>query len=121
MEEFKAWRYELPGGWEVLAGKTDQDNDILSIRAASQRDWWFHVKGVPGSHVLLRAREDGEPGRDVLRLAAAIAAYHSKARNAGTVPVICARACDVSKPRGAKPGTVTVKREIVLKVKPALP
>ena len=52
--EPKLWQYELPGGWIVLAGKTDQDNDHLSIKMAGPNDYWFHVRGLPGSHVLLQ-------------------------------------------------------------------
>ena len=48
------WRYELPGGFEALAGKTDADNDLLSLRVAAPNDLWFHVHGLPGSHVVLR-------------------------------------------------------------------
>lgn len=116
------WReYELPGGWTVLAGRTEADNDYLSIKLASARDWWFHARAVAGSHVLLRAREDAEPGKDTIEAAAAIAAWHSKARNGGVVPVSCTLAANVSKPRGAEPGTVTIRKERVLKVRPALP
>jgi predicted ribosome quality control (RQC) complex YloA/Tae2 family protein len=117
----RCWEYELPGGWQVLAGKTDADNDLLSIRFAHPNDWWFHVHGMPGSHVLLRWRDDAEPARDTLRAAAAIAAWHSKARQAGTVSVLCTRARHVSKPRGAEPGAVRSQRDLLLKVKPGLP
>ncbi len=117
----KLYRYELEDGWEVLAGRTDADNDRLSLKAAHPDDWWFHVRGMPGSHVLLRRREGIEPGREILKQAAAVAAYHSKARAGGTVPVSCTRARYVSKPRGAKPGTVHIRKETVLKVKPSLP
>lgn len=113
--------YTLPGGWIVLAGRTDADNDELSVRLARPNDWWFHVRGMPGSHVVLRARDDAEPDRSVLEGAAAIAAYHSKARAGGVVPVSCTRAQFVSKPRGAKPGTVEIRKERVLKVRPGLP
>ena len=115
------FRYELPGGWEVLAGKTDSDNDALSLKVARAKDWWFHVRGMPGSHVILRAQADLEPDRETLKRAAAIAAYHSKARNGGVVAVSCTQAQFVSKPRGAKPGTVTIKKESVLKVRPETP
>lgn len=116
------WReYELPGGWTVLAGRTEVDNDYLSLKLASPRDWWFHARAVPGSHVLLRAREDAEPDRATLEAAAAVAAWHSKARAGGVVPVSCTLAVNVSKPRGAEPGTVTIRKEKVLKVRPALP
>jgi predicted ribosome quality control (RQC) complex YloA/Tae2 family protein len=113
--------YALPGGWTVLAGKTEADNDELSLRIAGPNDWWFHVRGMPGSHVVLRAQTDVEPDRATLERAAAIAAYHSKAREGGVVPVSCTRARYVSKPRGAKPGTVNITKEKVLKVRPGLP
>ncbi|HSR15319.1 MAG TPA: NFACT RNA binding domain-containing protein, partial [Gemmatimonadales bacterium] len=84
--------YQLPGGWQVLAGRTDQDNDYLTLKVAEPVDWWFHVHGMPGSHVVLRARPDQEPDRATLERAAAIAAWHSKARAGGVTQVTCARA-----------------------------
>ena len=120
-QEVKVYEYELPGGWKVLAGKTDEDNDLLSIRLAHPEDWWFHVRGMPGSHVLLKHRPDEEPDRETLKRAAAIAAYHSKAREGGMVAVSCTRAKHVTKPRGAKPGTVAIRRESLLKVRPGIP
>lgn len=114
-------RYTLEGGWTVLAGKTDEANDRLSLKIATPDDWWFHVRGMPGSHVVLRCREDAEPDKRTLRAAASIAAWHSKARNGGSTSVSMTRARYVSKPGGAKPGTVTIRKETVLQVKPALP
>ena len=116
----KLLEYTLPGGWTVLAGKTDADNDTLSIKLARPTDYWFHVRGMPGSHVVLRVGDE-EPDKATLERAAAVAAYHSKARTGGIVPVSCTRARYVSKPRGAKPGTVEIAKERVLKVRPALP
>ncbi|GAK54080.1 hypothetical protein U14_05357 [Candidatus Moduliflexus flocculans] len=116
----QVFEYILPGDWVVLAGKTDADNDRLSLKEAHPNDWWFHVRGMPGSHVILRAKEDDEPDKETLKKAAAIAAYHSKARNGGVVAVSCTRARFVSKPKGAKPGTVTIKKETVLQVRPAI-
>lgn len=113
--------YELPGGWTLLAGRTDEDNDLLSLKIAGPRDWWFHVRGMPGSHVILRARPEEEPTRAILKAAAAVAAYHSKARTGGLVAVSCTRAKNVTKPKGARPGTVRIHGEAVLKVRPALP
>lgn len=120
-EKPRIHEYTLPGGWVVLAGRTDLDNDLLSFRIAGQNDWWFHVKGMPGSHVILHARPHATPDRDTLKLAAAIAAYHSKARAGGMVAVSGTLARHVTKPRGAKPGTVTIRKETVFKVRPGLP
>lgn len=115
------WKYELPGGYEVLAGKTDHDNDLLSLRLASPGDLWFHVRGLPGSHVILRHPENRTPDSAAIKQAASIAAWHSKARNAGSVPVCYTECRHVGKPRGARPGSVTIKREKILKTRPALP
>jgi predicted ribosome quality control (RQC) complex YloA/Tae2 family protein len=114
-------RYARPGGWVVLAGRPDAANDRLSIKLARPNDWWFHVRGMSGSHVVLRAREGEEPDRDTLKQAAAIAAWHSKARSGGVVPVSGTLARFVTKPRGAKPGTVSIRRETNFKVRPAIP
>ena len=116
--------YRLPGEWgewTVLVGLSDADNDRLSIKLAHQDDWWFHVRGMPGSHVILRAVEKVEPDRATLERVAAIAAYHSKARSGGVVAVSCTRARYVTKPPGAKPGTVQIRKETVFKVRPELP
>jgi predicted ribosome quality control (RQC) complex YloA/Tae2 family protein len=117
----ECWQYHLPGGYEVLAGKTDADNDVLSLRLAAPGDLWFHVRGLPGSHVILRHPENMKPDSTTVKQAASIAAWHSKARNAGIVPVCYTESRHVGKPRGSKPGSVTVKREKVVKVRPALP
>lgn len=115
------WKYDLPGGFEVLAGKTDADNDLLSLKIAKANDLWFHVNGQPGSHVILRHPDGDKPDNATIKAAAAIAAWHSKARTAGIVSVNCTEAKHVGKPRGAKPGSVTIKREKTIKVRPALP
>jgi len=113
--------YTLEGGWTVVAGRTDADNDRVSLALARPDDWWFHVRGMPGSHVLLKAEADRQPDKKTLKAAAAIAAYHSKARGGGTVAVSCTQAKNVSKPGGAKAGTVAIRKETVLMVSPGLP
>ncbi len=110
--------YNLPGGWEVLAGRTDEANEYLSLKLAKPGDRWFHIRGMPGSHVVLRVASGAVPDRETLERAAGLAAFHSKARDAGTVAVSCTEARNVSKPRGAPRGTVTIKKENVLKVRP---
>lgn len=117
----KAWEYELPGGYIALAGKTDADNDRLSLNVARPNDWWFHVHGLPGSHVVLQVGKADPPDKATLEVAAAIAAWHSKARNGGLTLVSYTQARNVRKPRGAKPGTVTIQKEGTLKVRPGLP
>lgn len=110
--------YELPDGWQAFAGRTDAANDYVSLRLARARDRWFHVRGMPGGHVVLRVPDEREPDRATLDRAAALAAFHSKARTGGVVPVSMTEGRHVSKPRGAKAGTVEIRRESVLKVRP---
>ena len=113
--------YLLAEGWTALVGRTDADNDALSLKVARPDDWWFHVRGMPGSHVVLQGPPGEEAGRDLLKQAAAIAAWHSKAREGGLVSVSGTRARYVTKPRGAKPGTVQIRKEELFKVRPAVP
>jgi predicted ribosome quality control (RQC) complex YloA/Tae2 family protein len=115
------WTYRLPGNHQVLAGKTDADNDRLSLKVAGPKDWWFHVRGMPGSHVVLKTADGREPDRRTLECAAAVAAFHSRARMGGVVAVSATLARYVTKPRGAKPGSVQIRKERVFKVRPALP
>ena len=105
-------------GWEVLVGQSARDNDRLTFKVAAPTDTWLHVGGgTPGSHVVIRNPDGGEVPRSVVKAAAALAVRHSKAKNArGKVDVHVCRACDVSKPRGAKPGSVQLKRYDSVKV-----
>lgn len=119
--EPKLYEYELPGGWIVIAGRGDQDNDHLSIKLAKPNDYWFHVRGMPGSHVILRVPSGQDPDKETIKAAAAVAAWHSKKRESNSVAVSCTQARYVTKPRGAKPGTVEIRKEKVLKVRPAVP
>ena len=120
----QCWSYDLGDGWTALAGKTAADNECLSLHVAHPDDFWFHVAGHAGSHVLLRppaADPDAVPDKSLLTRAAAIAAWPSKARQGGPCSVSCTRARFVGKPRGAPAGTVSVSHERLLRVRPALP
>ena len=113
--------YEFEPGWTILAGKTDADNERLSLKVGRPNEWWFHVRGMPGSHVVLRGPDGETADKAKVKVAAAAAAYHSKARSGGSTAVTATRCKYVGKARGAPRGTVTVRKETVLKVRPALP
>jgi len=104
----------------ILVGKSDRENDELTHRYAAPTDLWFHAQGTPGSHVLLRGANRSTPSR-IIEMAAEVAAWFSKARGSGTVPVICAEKKYVKRPRGAKPGTASCIRSKTLFVTPKLP
>ncbi len=122
-DEVKVYQYPLNDGWSIVAGHSDSDNDRLSLKIARPEEWWFHVRGMPGSHVILRCPKGikEEPTKEMLQQAASVAAWHSKARSGGVVAVSCTKAKFVSKPRGSKAGTVTLRKETTLKVRPGLP
>src|SRR5262249_22645292 len=111
------------GGWEILIGKTNEGNDYLTHRLARPEDYWFHVQGSPGSHVVLRrGKSKDEPSRDALREVASWAAFFSRQKTSGTVPVMWTRKKYVRKARGSKPGLAEVMRdEKTIFVKPAEP
>ncbi len=114
--------FRVAGGFEVWAGKSSENNDLLTTKHARPNDWWFHARGSSGSHVILRVGTGkGTPGRQALEEAAAIAAYYSKMKHARNVPVVMTLRKYVRKPKGAPPGTVVVEREKLLFVQPGLP
>jgi len=109
------------GGWLVLAGRNDRENDLLSLKVATSDDVWFHAHGCPGSHVVLkREGRPDMPSRAALGEAASLAAYWSKARGSSKVGVSYTLGKYVTKPKGASPGTVTIRHEKLLTVPPAL-
>ena len=109
-------------GFEILVGKGDEENDRLTFGVAEPRDFWLHVAGPAGSHVILRNPDDlrlEELPRPVVERAAELAAWHSKARGArGKVEVHLCRVADVRKPRGFAPGQVLLKRWQPVRVYP---
>ena len=108
-------------GFEVLVGKGDVENDRLTFEVADPRDWWLHVAGHSGSHVIVRNPDDLETlPRPVLQRAAELAAWHSKGRGAGKLEVHLCRVADVRKPRGFAPGKVQLRRWTSLRVFPRL-
>jgi predicted ribosome quality control (RQC) complex YloA/Tae2 family protein len=98
-------------------GKSASGNDHITTKLARPDDLWLHAEGMPGSHVLVRNPGRADIPQDVFMKAAALAAFYSKGRKAAKVPVTYARARFVKKPKGAKPGLVTLsKRNTVMAV-----
>jgi predicted ribosome quality control (RQC) complex YloA/Tae2 family protein len=118
----KPYRTVVIEGYEVLVGKGSEENDHLTFDVAEPKDIWMHVDdGTPGSHVVIRLPDGGEPPSSVLEAAAAITAWYSKARDRKQVTVCWCRASNVTKPRGAPAGLVHVTNERVLKITPRPP
>ena len=105
-------------GWEILVGTSATGNDYITTKLARPDDLWLHAEGLPGSHVLVRNAKRGDIPVDVLMKAAALAAHYSKGRNADKVPVTYTQARHVKKPKGAKPGLVTLSERKTVMVRP---
>ncbi len=114
-----ARRFTSPDGMTVLVGRTAADNDLLSLRLAAPRDFWFHVAAGSGSHVVVRNPTGLERlPRDTARFAASLAAGHSKGKAGGRVAVHWTRCSEVRKPRGWAAGQVALGRYETLTVSP---
>jgi predicted ribosome quality control (RQC) complex YloA/Tae2 family protein len=110
------------GKERIWVGRSSRDNDELTLRFARPHDIFFHVHGSPGSHVILkRDSKDGGVDKATIVQAAQAAAYFSKAKHAGLVPVVYAEARFVRKPRKAPAGTVSIEREKSVMVRPLPP
>lgn len=98
-------RFTSSDGYEIFVGKNNAQNDEITMRMAQGADIWLHTKNIPGSHVIIKAR-DGAVSDVALNEAANLAAYFSRARGGSLVPVDYCPKKFVKKPSGAKPGMV---------------
>ena len=117
----RPYRTTTVEGFAVLIGKGDSENDQLTFEVAEPEDLWLHVGGgTAGSHVIIRNPDRLQQlPRSVIEQAAALAAWHSKARNARRVDVHLCCAKDVTKERGAPAGQVTLRRWTRVRVRPS--
>ncbi|UJR81780.1 NFACT RNA binding domain-containing protein [Sandaracinus amylolyticus] len=113
-------RYEGHGGRVILVGKGGTDNDELTFRVASPHDLWVHVRGVPGSHVIVPLKRGEICPPELLVDAAHLAAHFSSARGEPQVEIQHAPRKHLRKPKGGAPGKVIVanERALALRVEP---
>lgn len=108
-------RYEARDGSEIRVGKGAEGNDRLTASARGA-DLWLHARGVPGAHVVLRARPGGSSDSEAVLDAAHLAAHFSSAKKDAKVDVLCTEARYVRKTKGAPAGQVGVARSRTLRV-----
>ncbi|MBR3684379.1 MAG: NFACT family protein [Lachnospiraceae bacterium] len=101
----KPFCYISSDGYKIYVGKNNYQNDELTFNFATGNDWWFHAKGMPGSHVIVKCQEEEMPDR-TFEEAAKLAAYYSKGRGQDKIEIDYTRKKNVKKPGGAKPGFV---------------
>ena len=97
--------YISSDGYDIYVGKNNLQNEELTFKFANGGDWWFHAKGIPGSHVVVKAGGDELPDR-TFEEAARLAAYYSKNRSSEKVEIDYIQRKHVKKPNSGKPGFV---------------
>lgn len=104
-KDYKPMRFMTSGGYEVLCGKNNLQNDYVTTVLASKDDYWFHVKNAPGSHVVMRCGKDEPDAKDFTECAK-IAVLYSSQKETPNAAVDYTRVRHVKKPSGSKPGFV---------------
>lgn len=101
----KPFHYLSSDGFHIYVGKNNYQNEELTFKVATGNDWWFHAKGIPGSHVIVKAEGKELPDR-VFEEAGALAAYYSKGRGNEKVEIDYIQRKHVKKAAGGAPGFV---------------
>lgn len=121
-EKINFRHFIIDNKYHLYVGKDSHNNDELTLKFAKQNDYWFHARAVAGSHVVLRVEnlKEGIP-KNILKKAASIAAFYSKAKTSKLAPVSYTLKKYVVKRKGMEPGQVSLLREEVILVKPEIP
>lgn len=113
----RPYHYISSDGYDIYVGKNNFQNDELSFKFASGNDWWFHAKGQPGSHVIVKSKNEELPDR-TFEEAGKLAAYYSKGRQARKVEIDYTQKKNLRKPTGGKPGFVVYYTNYSLLIEP---
>lgn len=101
----RPFHYISSDGFHIYVGKNNYQNEELTFKFATGGDWWFHTKGIPGSHVVVKS-EGAKLPDSTFEEAARLAAYYSKARGQDKVEIDYTEKKNIKKPNGSKPGFV---------------
>ncbi len=113
----KPFHYLSSDGFHMYVGKNNYQNDELTFKFAGGGDWWFHAKGMPGSHVIVKTNGNELPDR-TYEEAARLAAFYSKGRENEKVEIDYLERKNVKKPNGAVPGYVIYYTNYSMAIKP---
>lgn len=113
----KPLHYISSDGFDIYVGKSNIQNDELTLRFAQNNDIWLHTKEIAGSHVIIKTNGIDVPNQTLLE-AANLSAYFSKSQNSSQVPVDYTFKKFVKKPNGAKPGMVIYEKYKTIYVTP---
>lgn len=113
----KPFHYISSDGYHMYVGKNNFQNDELTFKFATGNDWWFHAKGLAGSHVIVKTNGEELPDR-TFEEAGRLAGYYSKARTMEKVEIDYTEKKNVKKPSGGKPGFVIYYTNYSLIIQP---
>ncbi len=101
----------------MYVGKNNYQNEELTFQFASGNDWWFHAKGIPGSHVIVKTGNETPPDR-VFEEAGKLAGYYSKGRDSDKLEIDYLQKKNIKKPNGSAPGFVVYYTNYSLTIQP---
>ena len=102
----KPFHYVSSDGYHMYVGKNNFQNEELTFQFATGNDWWFHAKGVPGSHVIVKTNGETDMPDATFEEAGRLAAYYSQSRGNEKVEIDYIQKKHIKKPKGGKPGFV---------------
>ena len=114
----RPFHYLSSDGYDIYVGKNNYQNDELTFHFANGNDWWFHAKGMAGSHVILKADKDGEIPDRAFEEAGKLAAYYSKAKDQQKAEIDYTLKKNVKKPGSGAPGFVVYYTNYSLVIEP---
>jgi predicted ribosome quality control (RQC) complex YloA/Tae2 family protein len=119
---FNFRHYLIEGKYHLYVGKDSKNNDLLTTKFAKQNDFWFHARSVSGSHAVLRVENTKEAiPKNIIKKAASVAAFYSKAKTSKMAPVSYTFKKYVVKKKDLDPGQVILLKEDVILVTPEIP
>lgn len=113
----KPFHYRSASGYDIYVGKNNYQNDELSFKVATGNDWWFHAKGMPGSHVIVKANNEELPD-SVFEEAGRLAGFYSKGRDNEKIEIDYLQKKNLKKPSGVAPGFVVYYTNYSLVIEP---
>lgn len=113
----KPFHYLSSDGFHIYVGKNNYQNDEITFKIATGNDWWFHAKGIPGSHVIVKT-EGKELPDNTFEEAARLAGYYSKGRSQEKVEIDYIEKKHIKKPGNSKPGFVIYNTNYSMAIKP---
>ena len=114
----KPFHYISSDGYHMYVGKNNYQNEELTFKFATGNDWWFHAKGMPGSHVVVKTNNETDLPNRMFEEAGKLAGYYSSGRDSDKIEIDYLQKKNVKKPNGSAPGFVVYYTNFSLTVHP---